>query len=164
MLIKRQVRLTKAILAAARPKVQGERRHFVRLETASDKVVLPHNLTRWAWAFRQARESLKLPKEVATEAILPTVGFAVSNTSTYDHNYREKGVRRSEPFECLSAGRVLEWCFNLATELPPHVEELGKPCRPPDEEEFDQMLAYIGENFGMSEWGHAVLYGTFKVV
>jgi hypothetical protein len=58
---------------------------------------------------------------------------------------------------------VLKWSFTLSKHLPPSGDGGGRFTRPPDEEEFDAMLEHIGEHLGMSEWGHAYLYGRFKI-
>ncbi len=53
--------------------------------------------------------------------------------------------------------------FTLSRYVPPGTDGNGRFTRAPDEEEFDAMLAHIGVQLGMSEWGHARDYGMFEI-
>ena len=69
----------------------------------------------------------------------------------------------SEKFESIPSNQVFCMRFTLSRHLPPNTDGHGRFTRAPDEEEFDEMLAYIGEELGMSEWGHARKYGRFEI-
>lgn len=166
MIITRRIRLTSALLALRpAPRMSGRppRREFVREKGAPAGMVrLPHDLARWQWAFLEARDHLGF-EDVAVGSILPTPNFSLPERrlSTYTRRFKVGGKPMQEEFECISSGNVLEWGFTLSKHLPPHEDTDG--ARPAEEEEFDAMLAHIGEMLGMSQWGHHYLYGRFEI-
>ncbi len=169
MIITRKVRLTSPILASRPPNGPEARRTFDRYKPASEEplpdgslppVRIKSYLERWNWAFLEARDALDLD-DVSVATILPAPYFEAKKTSTY--NRTQSGSRERESFECVPSGYVLEWRFTLSQHLPPHAEDHPKFHRPPTEKEFDDMLAHIGANLGMSFWGHAHLFGLFEL-
>lgn len=164
MLVSKRVRLKKALLAVRPPadkSMDNPRRTFDRLKAPPGIVRIPTDLARWGWALREARDILEL-HDVATETILPAPYFDVTGTSTYKRPYVKVGQDREESFESIPCGRVINWEFVLSSSVPPHVMDDGfsRPC---EESELDSMLEVIGERFGMSQWGHAYLFGTFSL-
>lgn len=168
MLITREVKLQSPLLASRLIKESElnngkPRREFVRLPApAGVGVRIRTDLPRWNWAFLEARDALGLG-DVSTAAIVPSRYYDVARTTTYTRNYRQGSVQMQEKFESFSSGQVLTWGFTLSQHLPPGGDGGGRFDRVPDEEEFDAMLAHIGEHLGMSEWGHAYLYGRFSI-
>ena len=164
MLITRDIKLLSPLLAARmNTKVEPNRREFYKTANADGTFSIPTDLARWNWALLEARDALGL-EDVAISAILPRNTYEVSNTSTYWRTFRRgRGEQSKEAFESISSGRVIQWRFTLSHHLPPGGDGGGRFIRPPDEEEFDMMLNHIGENLGMSEWGHAYLYGRFTI-
>jgi hypothetical protein len=169
MLLTRKLRLTTPLLAVKRERdaCTGEfRRVFARLPVPrgepADRVYLPSPLARWQWAFLEARDALDL-KDAAVSAILPAPWYSASATSVYNRRHRNGEKKIVEKFESLQSGQVIEARFTLSRYIPPDTDGLGRFSRAPDEQEFDDMLIYIGENLGISEWGHAYLHGRFKI-
>jgi hypothetical protein len=165
MLIVRNVKLLTPLLAARLTHNKEEdqhRREFNKAIGAEGKILIRNDLPRWNWAFLEARDALSL-SDVAVSAIIPSQYYEVSGTSTYWRTYRRGREQQREAFEALSTGRVIHFSFTLSKHLPPGGDGEGRFTRPPDEEEFDAMLAHIGEHLGMSEWGHAYLYGRFTL-
>ncbi len=168
MLITRNVKLQSPLLSARivpdpdEPK--KNKREFVRLPMPAglEGVRIQADLKRWNWAFLEARDSVGLG-DVATAAIIPARYYDVKRTTYYRRNFRQGETQMQEKFEAFSSGQVLTWGFTLSQHLPPGGDGGGRFSRPPDEEEFDAMLAHIGEHLGMSEWGHAYLYGRFTI-
>lgn len=161
MLITRNVKLTSSILASRPPRGAGGRREFDRLPSPPGAPLrLKTYLERWNWAFLEARDSLGLG-DVSVAVIMPAAYFEVKTTSTYNRTYGS--AREKEAFENIPSGSVLAWRFTLSHHLPPHAEEHSRFVRVPSEEEFDSMLAHIGEHLGMSFWGHDYLYGRFTL-
>lgn len=163
MLISREIKLLSPMLGARRS-TDGTRKEFDKVvRCGADGVHISTPLKRWAWAFLEARDALSLT-DVALTAILPSRYFTVLKTSTYFRTFRRgSGQMEKEGFESLPAGQVIKWDFTLSKHLPPGGEGGGRFIRPPDEDEFDAMLDHIGEHLGMSEWGHAYLFGRFKI-
>lgn len=153
-------------MLAAKLNTSGERsrREFVKLQIDGkpDGVHIASQLPRWNWAFLEARDALGYD-DISVAAIVPCRYFTVKRTSTYNRKFRRGREMVKEAFEALPTGQVVEFGFTLSLHLPPHGEGNGRFVRPPDVEEFDNMLAHIGEHLGMSEWGHAYLYGRFKL-
>lgn len=167
MLIERRLRLITPILAAKRSNnPAAPRRVFVHYKTPKgqpdDKVYLASDLKRWAWAFLEARDELDFD-DVCLGAIIPCCWYSVNHTSTYNRKFRREGRWATEPFESVPAGHVMRINFTLSKHLPPNTDGAGRFSRPPDEAEFDAMLAHIGEHLGMSEWGHALALGRFEI-
>ena len=161
MFIERKVKLTSAILASRPPRPPETRREFDKVVTAKDEPVkIKTYLERWNWAFLEARDALGL-KDVSVATIIPAATFEVKRTSTYNRTYA--GGREKESFESLQSGSVVTWKFTLSEHLPPHSEDNNRFTKPATEEEFDAMLAHIGEHLGMSFWGHDYLYGRFTI-
>lgn len=162
VLVVRKIKLLTPILAS-RPSLPGELcRKFDRVpHSEGGPLRIVTYLDRWNWAFLEARDALNLD-DVSVSTIIPAPYFEVKRTSTYRRNYGGS-VRSSEAFENIPSGSVLEWRFTLSNHLPPHSEYNGRFTRPPSEEEFDAMLAHIGEHLGMSFWGHGYLYGRFTL-
>jgi hypothetical protein len=160
MIVTRKVRLTAPILASRPATSSDGRRTFDRLKSTNDVVIrIKTYLDRWNWAFLEARDALDF-EDVCVAAIIPAPYFETSRTSTYVR--RQSGSRNNESFECIPSGSVLEWRFTLSNQLPPHTDH-PRYSRAPTEEEFDAMLKHIGENLGMSFWGHGFLFGTFEL-
>ena len=165
MLIEREIKLLSPILASKLNNSKGgsARREFARLKSEDGKVHIKTDLARWNWAFLEARDSLDL-QDVAVSTIIPAYEYVVKNTSTYQRTYRRgRGEQLKEAFESLPTGQTLAWKFTLSQHLPPGGGGNGRFIRPPSEAEFDAMLEHIGANLGMSEWGHAYLYGRFTL-
>jgi hypothetical protein len=167
MLIERKLRLITPILSAKRSNDPANpRRVFVHSRTPKGEpdgqVYLQSDLKRWEWAFLEARDELNY-KDVCLGAVLPGHWYAANRTATYNRKFRRGTERAVEQFESIPAGHVIRIKFTLSKHLPPNTDGLGRFTRPPDEIEFDEMLAYIGENLGMSEWGHALKLGRFEI-
>jgi hypothetical protein len=165
MVIERRLKLLTPLLAMKRePGTNPPKRIFVKADVPGEEGVhIKTQLPRWNWALLEARDALRL-NDVAVSTILPRHYFTVKRTSTYNRNFSRGGVRQREQFESLPSGQVFAMEFTLSRHLPPDTDGGGRFTRPPDEEEFDAMLRHIGEHLGMSEWGHAYLYGRFKLV
>ena len=166
MLITRSLKLQSPLLAA---KMTGKKtpkgepiREFVRIKSELPGAHIESQLPRWNWAFLEARDALTLG-DVSTAAILPSRFYTVPRTSTYNRSFRRGTTKVTEVFESLPSGQVVQMGFTLSRHLPPGGDSGGRFTRPPDEEEFDAMLTHIGEHLGMSEWGHAYLYGRFTI-
>ena len=168
MLIVRRLKLLSPLLAAKHSNNPDlPRRVFVRLSSPPrgedpERIYLTSDLGRWEWAFLEARDALEF-EDVAVSAILPCRWYSVKRTSTYNRKFRRGGNICTEQFESLPSGQVFEMKFTLSKHVPPNTDGNGRFIRPPDEEEFDEMLAHIGEHLGMSEWGHARQYGRFEI-
>lgn len=162
MIITRRIRLTSPILASRPHRGDPPRRTFDRVKAKDDNgsVKIKTYLERWNWAFLEARDALDFG-DVSVSAIIPAPFFEVRSTSTYHR--KNSGNRAPEAFESIPSGTVLTWQFTLSDHLPPHAEDHPRFVRPPSEQEFDAMLAHIGEHLGMSFWGHGHLYGTFII-
>ena len=162
MLLERDLQLVSPILATKmNNKVTPTRREFVK-EKSTDGFAIRNDLARWNWAFLEARDALRI-EEIAISAIIPSATYHVANTSTYWRSFRRGRDLMKEAFEAISSGRVVRHKFTLTQHIPPNCDGDGRFTRAPDEEEFDAMLAHIGEHLGMSEWGHAYLYGRFVI-
>jgi hypothetical protein len=167
MLLERRLRLITPILAAKRSNdPAAPRRVFVRHGTPkgepADKVYINSDLKRWEWAFLEARDELGFG-DVCLGAVLPSHWYAAHHTSTYNRKIRLGRERAVEQFESIPAGHTIRINFTLSRHLPPNTDGIGRFTRAPDEMEFDEMLAYIGEHLGMSEWGHALKLGRFEL-
>jgi hypothetical protein len=161
VLITRSVRLTTPLLASRPTRGTPPRREFDKIPTKpGEPVRIKTYVERWNWAFLEARDALGfLDASVAT--IIPTAYYEVKKTSTYNRTYN--GSRETDSFESITSGTVLQWHFTLSQHLPPHAEDSERFTRPATEEEFDAMLAHIGEHLGMSHWGHDYLFGRFNI-
>lgn len=164
MLITRNVKLLSPLLARRmNPKAEPRaRREFDRQPGPDGTISLPMDIDRWNWAFLEARDALGYD-DVATAAIIPVTRYCVKSTSNYPRRFRRGMEECREDFESLKSGQVLSWTFTLSKHCPPGCDGNGRFTRAPDEEEFDKMLSHIGEYLGMSEWGHAYLYGRFTL-
>jgi hypothetical protein len=165
MIIHREVKMLTPLLAAKmNQKLQPPRREFTRVCVAGkpDGVHIANQLARWKWAFLEARDALGFT-DVSVAAIIPCHYFSVRRTSTYNRKFRRGRTMVSEAFEALPTGQTVAFEFTLSKHLPPHGDGNGRFVRTPDEDEFDRMLAHIGEYLGMSEWGQDYLYGRFKL-
>jgi hypothetical protein len=166
MLLERRLRLITPILAAKRSNdPSAPRRVFVRSAIPKgepdSKVYISTDLKRWEWAFLEARDELGY-SDVCLGAVLPSHWMAVNHTSTYNRRFRRERGFVNEQFESIPAGHTVRINFTLSRHLPPNTDGLGRFTRAPDEVEFDEMLNYIGEHLGMSEWGHALKLGRFE--
>lgn len=165
MLIIRRVRMLTPLLAAKMPR-KGDpeypRRYFTKDPKAVDSVRIQNDLRRWHWAFLEARDACAFT-EVATASIIPLPFYETKRTSTFTRNYKFEGRPAVDKFESVTAGHIATFSFTLTGTPPPGCDGNGRFVRSPDVAEFDQMLAYIGEFLGMSEWGHAYLYGRFAI-
>ncbi len=162
MLLERDLQVVTPILATKmNNRVDPPRREFVK-EKTEDGVLIRNDLARWSWAFLEARDALNL-ESVAVAAIIPCATYFVTGTSTYWRSFRRGRDMMKEAFEAVSSGRTAKFKFTLSKNIPPNTDGNGRFTRPPDEAEFDAMLAHIGEHLGMSEWGHAYLYGRFVI-
>lgn len=164
MLVTKRIKLLTPILAQRMNSkaLPRPRREFCKGLSAAGQIQIPTDLARWNWALLEARDALGL-EDVVIATILPAPFYEVKSTSTYTRRYRRGREDCREDFESLPSGQVLEWKFTLSRHCPPGCDGNGRFDRPPEEEEFDRMLEHIGENLGMSEWGHAYLYGRFKI-
>lgn len=163
MLLTRELRLSSPLLATKPNKnVDPPRREFVKTPTDGG-FNIRNDLARWNWAFLEARDALSFV-DVSVAAIIPSTTYFTKSTSTYWRTFRRGvgGAVGKEAFEAISSGRIIVCKFTLAGHLPPDCDG-GRFTRPPDVVEFDQMLNHIGEHLGMSEWGHAFLYGRFAI-
>jgi hypothetical protein len=165
MVIERRLKLLTPLLAMKRePNTNPPKRVFVNVDVPGvEGTHIKTQLPRWNWSFLEARDALELD-DVAVATIIPFHYYTVKRTSTYNRNFSRVGKRVREQFESLPSGQAFDMKFTLSKHLPPDCDGGGRFTRPPDEEEFDAMLAHIGEHLGMSEWGHAYLYGRFKIV
>ena len=167
MLLERRIRLITPILAAKRSNdPAAPRRVFVRSSLPKGekegKVYIATDLKRWEWAFLEARDELGY-SDVCLGAILPSHWMAVNHTSTYNRRFRRERGFVNEQFESIPSGHTVRINFTLSRHLPPNTDGLGRFTSAPDEVEFDEMLSYIGEHLGMSEWGHALKLGRFEI-
>lgn len=167
MLIERRLRLLTPILAAKRSNdPTSPRRVFVRAKVPPkgdpDLAYIRSDLPRWTWAFLEARDALELD-DVSLGAVMPSHWYATKKTSTFHRRFREGKTARLEPFESIPGNQILTMRFTLSKHVPPNTDGNGRFTRPPDEQEFDEMLAYIGEELGMSEWGHSQKFGRFEI-
>lgn len=165
MIIQREIRLLKPILAARPPRDPKSRREFDRVKSEEGIIRLPMNMQRWEWAFLEARDSLGF-KKASVACITPSTSFDVKLTSTYTRTFRRgsDGAPQSEQFECVPSGASIRWEWVLSSSLPPHVEIGELRSEPPDVAQFDAMLDFIGSMLGMSEWGNHYGFGRFEVV
>ena len=165
MIIRRDVRLLKPILAARPPRDPAGRREFDAVSREAKSVCLPANMARWEWAFLEARDSIGCAR-ASVACITPATVFTTKLTSTYTREFKRgsDGMRQTERFECVPSNAVLRWEWSLASSLPPHVEIGELRSDPPSEEEFDSMLVFIGRMLGMSEWGNQYGFGRFEVI
>lgn len=162
MLLERELQLVSPLLATKmNNRVTPARREFVK-ESTEGGVLIRNDLARWSWAFLEARDALRM-EDVAVAAIIPCATYFVRNTSTYWRSFRRGREMVKEAFEAVSSGRVIHCKFTLSQHIPPNCDGSGRFHRAPEEAEFDAMLAHIGEHLGMSEWGHAYLYGRFVI-
>ena len=120
------------------------------------------DMPRWEWAFLEARDALGY-EDVAVSAIIPCRWYAVQRTSSYNRKFTRGNQMCEEKFESLPTGQVFEMKFTLSRHVPPGTDGNGRFTRAPDDEEFDAMLTHIGEQLGMSGWGHAREYGRFEI-
>ena len=168
MLIERRLRLLTTLLAAKRSNdPEAPRRVFVKERTIPkgadpNLVYIKSDLLRWEWAFLEARDELGY-NDVSLGAIIPTHWYSTKKTSTFNRSFRRGKSMSMEPFESISIGHIIHQRFTLSRHLPPGTDGNGRFTRVPDEVEFDAMLAYIGEELGMSEWGHARKLGRFEI-
>ena len=163
MVIARQIRLLKPILAARPPVEKDGRREFDVLSRVKGKVTLPSNMARWEWAFLEARDALELP-QLSVACITPATSFDAALTSTYTRSFsRGSSAKQTEKFECVPSNAVLSWSWVLASSLPPYAEISELRSTPPDVQQFDAMLKFIGEMLGMSEWGNHYGFGRFVI-
>ncbi len=168
MLIERRLRLLSPVLAAKRSNdPAAPRRVFVHQKTPkgepTDKVYLTTDLRRWEWAFLEARDALSLG-DVCLAAVMPSHWYSVSHTSTYNQKCRAPGgAWDKKQYESVPAGQVMRIQFTLSRHVPPNTDGVGRFARAPEEQEFDAMLAFIGEHLGMSEYGHALKMGRFEI-
>ncbi len=161
MLITRSIKLTTPLLASRPTRGPSNRKEFDRLPSApGEPVKIRTYWERWQWAFLEARDALGLG-DVSVATIIPANSFEVKKTSTFNRTYGH--TREKDAFESISSGQVLQWRFTLSQHLPPHGEDNERFVRAPTEEEFDAMLAHIGEHLGMSFWGHDYGYGRFTI-
>ena len=121
-----------------------------------------NDLRRWQWAFLEARDACNL-LEVATASIIPLPFYETKKTSTYTRHFKYEGRPAVDKFESIQAGHIVTWSFTLTNTPPPGCDGNGRFVRSPSIAELDQMLTYVGEFLGMSEWGHAYLFGTFAL-
>lgn len=163
MVITRKIKLITPLLALRmNSNAQPRPRREFNKEPSESNIKIQADMARWNWAFLEARDALGL-EDVATSAIIPAPHYTVGRTSTYTRRYRRGRADCREDFEALPTGQVLTWEFTLSRYCPPGGDGNGRFDRPPDEVEFDQMLSHIGDRLGMSEWGHAYLYGRFVI-
>lgn len=124
-------------------------------------------LQRWNWALLEAKDALldQMPSlnEAAPGAIIPCYWYSTGRTSTYNRHFRRGNTPAHDKFESLQANQTFLMRFTLPKTLPPKMDGGGRFTRPPDEAEFDAMLAHIGTYLGMSEWGQNYGYGRFEV-
>ena len=162
MLLERSLQLVSPLLATKmNNKVKPTRREFVK-DSVAGGFSIRNDLARWHWAFLEARDALNID-DVAVAAIIPSATYYVKNTSTYWRSFRRGQEMLKEAFEAISSGSVVTHKFTLSQHIPPNCDGDGRFTRTPDVSEFDAMLTHIGEHLGMSEWGHAYLYGRFVI-
>ena len=168
MLISRRLRLLTPLLASKHNNDRSDpKRVFNRLTKIpsgqdASRIYIYSDLGRWEWAFLEARDALNLG-DVAVSAIIPCRWYSAKRTSTYNRKFKRGEQMLTEKFESLSSGQILDMQFTLSRHVPPNTDGGGRFTRPPDEQEFDEMLAHIGNLLGMSEWGHARDYGRFEL-
>ena len=162
MLIERELKLISPLLALKMNNQSNPaRREFVK-KPGDGGVYIRSDLPRWHWAFMEARDAMEM-LDVSVLAILPSVYYWTKATSTYNRNFRRGRIQGKEAFEAIPSGSIIKCRFTLANSLPPDADDTGRFSRPPDEVEFDRLLSHIGEHLGMSEWGHAYMYGRFEL-
>lgn len=162
MLLERNLQIVTPLLATKmNNRGATPRREFVKTTTDAG-LEIRNDLVRWNWAFLEARDALQL-EDIAVASIIPCATYFVGGTSTYWRSFRRGRNLLKEAFEAISSGRVAKFKFTLSKHIPPNCDGNGRFNRTPDEAEFDAMLTHIGEHLGMSEWGHAYLYGRFVI-
>jgi len=162
MLLERDLKIVSPLLATKmNNKVTPCRREFVK-NVVDGGVEIRNDLARWNWAFLEAKDALKFD-DIGVSAIIPCATYFVAGTSTYWRSFRRGRDMLKEAFEAVSSGRTAKFKFTLSQHIPPNCDGNGRFNRAPDESEFDAMLTHIGEHLGMSEWGHAYLYGRFVI-
>lgn len=172
MLLTRHLRLTAPLLAGRlNQDTTDPKRVFTRVNIPRGEpegpVYLSTPLQRWNWAFLEAKDALIAKSEVYTEispgSIIPCYWFSVKRTSTYNRNYRRGDTPAVDKFESIQTNQTFTIRFTLPKTLAPKTDGAGRFIRPPDELEFDAMLAHIGVYLGMSEWGQNFGYGRFEI-
>lgn len=153
MLIEARIKITRELL--------GDRRtpEKVRRLTLQREGWVAIGLDRWAWGLREAANALHF--EVNSDCVLLRDGIRCPSTCLYNRIYTNPaGQREQEMFESIRKGAELT--FNLVITSPEPHSSNNLP--PPTAEQLKQMLQFVGEYFGISQWGSKFGYGRFDVL
>jgi hypothetical protein len=156
MLFEVKIRLTNLMLGQQR--TTGGVRRFTRVRDDDKRILVDHQ--HWNWAFKEAADALHIPVNIST--MYPAAGIAAPTLVMYTRRWTTKtpdGRDRpqSEIFEAVREGTVLT--FQLLSATGP--ERLDLPA--PDAAQLEQLLNFIGEFIGISQWGNKFGYGRFRV-
>jgi hypothetical protein len=156
MLFEVKLRLTRHMLGQQRT-TDGVRR-FTRVRDEDSRILV--DLQHWSWAFREAATALHLTVNVGT--LYPASGIKSPTLVMYTRRWNTRtsdGRERpqSEIFEAIREGTVLT--FQLVNASGP--EKADAPA--PNCDQLTQLLNFIGEFIGISQWGNKYGYGRFRV-
>ena len=156
MLFEVKIRLTNLMLGQQR--TTGGVRRFTRVRDDDKRILVDHQ--HWNWAFKEAADALHIPVNIST--MYPASGIAAPTLVMYTRRWTTKTADgrdrpQSEIFEAVREGTVLT--FQLFSAGGP--ERLDLPA--PNAEQTRQLLDFIGEFIGISQWGNKFGYGRFRV-
>lgn len=143
MLLEIRVKLTKPFLGSLSPDHRGIRRF--RMDGAKVFVHADY----WKEQFKIAAMQLHYP--INTDTLHPPSGIESASIHLFRRIFSK---RRMELFESFRAGTVLTFDFIVREDKP----------RCPDVQQFKNMLEFIGEYLGLSQFGSKFGFGKFKVV
>lgn len=152
MLLKVKVRLTRPLLGECR-----SNDNILRFKkNRAGKIDI--DPTHWQWAFQQAADSLHL--EVDVGALSPEMGIRAPSVVLFNRRYVERKNQReshgSQLHEAISAGTVLT--FEIAILRNPQSTKM-----PPSEDHVKDILGFVGEFVGISQFGNKFGFGRFEV-
>ena len=153
MLIEARIKITRELL--------GDRRtaEKVRRLTLQREGWVAVGLDHWAWALREAASALHL--DVNSDCVLLRDGIRCPSVCLYNRTYTNPaGQREQEMFESIRKGAELS--FNLVITGPAPHSDNSLPA--PTVEQLRQMLQFVGEYIGISQWGNKFGYGRFDVI
>lgn len=143
MLLDLKIRLGKPFLGSMSPDNRGIR----RFRMDGEKVAVHTEF--WREQFRIAAMQLHYPINVQT--LHPPVGITPASIHLFRRIFSK---RRVELFESFRAGTVLMFDFMVREDLP--------QC--PDVVQFKNMLGFVGEYLGLSQFGSKFGFGRFQLI
>jgi hypothetical protein len=143
MLLDLRIKLSKPWLAAQPPDHRGIRRFKM-----NGDLVFVHT-DYWKEQLRIAAMQLHYPIDVNT--LYPPQGIRPASIHLFRRIFSK---RRQELFESFRTGTVLTFDFM--------VREDQSRC--PDTEQFRNMLSFVGEYLGLSQFGSKFGFGRFQVL